>query len=187
MAERALRADARRNRDAILEAARAVFDSAQELRFDDFAARAGVGVGTLYRHFPTREVLAAAVYQDEIAALCERARESTLPPGEALASFLRGFADYIVTHAALARTFSALVDPTIQADGGNELEQTIADLMHRARADGVIRGDVTIGAVMIALHGIGSAMGRPNWESDSRSVAEVLIDGLSTTPRPEGA
>ena len=166
MAERALRADARRNRDAILEAARAVFDSAEELRFDDFAARAGVGVGTLYRHFPTREAL---------------------PPGEALASFLRGFADYIVTHAALARTFSALVDPTIQADGGNELEQTIADLMDRARADGVIRGDVTIGAVMIALHGIGSAMGRPNWEADSRAVAEVLIDGLSTTPRPEGA
>ena len=173
-----LRADARRNRDAILAAARIVFDSAEELRFDDFAARAGVGVGTLYRHFPTREALAAAVYEDEVAALCEQARTSPQPAGEALAAFLRVFADYIVTHAALARTFSALVDPAVLANGGNELERTVAELMSRAASEGAIRSDVTTGAVMIALHGIGSAIGRPNWASDSRAVAELLVDGL---------
>ena len=173
-----LRADARRNRDAILAAARTVFDSAEELRFDDFAARAGVGVGTLYRHFPTREALAAAVYQGEVAALCERARDSSLPPGDALAAFLREFADYIVTHGALARTFSALVDPAIQSEGGNELERTVGDLIARAASAGAIRADATTGPVMIALHGIGSAIDRPNWASDSRAVAELLIDGL---------
>ena len=175
-----LRADARRNREVILAAARTVFDNAEELRFDDFAARAGVGVGTLYRHFPTREALAAAVYADEVVALCERARHSTRPPGEALADFLRVFADYIVTHAALARTFSSLVDPAVLADGGNELERTVADLMARAASAGAITPEATTGAVMIALHGIGSAIGRPDWASDSRAVAELLIAGLLT-------
>ena len=175
---RAVRADARRNREAILVAARAVFDRDEDLRFDDFAARAGVGVGTLYRHFPTREALAAAVYQGEVAALCERARDATRPPGENLAVFLRGFANYIVAHAALARTLSALVDPDTQSDGGNELERTLAELMTRAAADGALRGDVTAGAVMVVLHGIGSAIGRPHWASESREAAELLIHGL---------
>ena len=70
-----VRADARRNRDAILTAARTVFEHDETLRFDDFAARAGVGVATLYRHFPTREALAAAVYEGEVAALCENSRD----------------------------------------------------------------------------------------------------------------
>ena len=77
MAEvKALRADARRNRQAILDAAKAVFERDEQVRFDDFAAHAGVGVGTLYRHFPTREALAAAVYEGEVAALCARARSA---------------------------------------------------------------------------------------------------------------
>lgn len=179
MAEvRVLRADVRRNREAILVAARAVFDRDESLRFDDFAARAGVGVGTLYRHFPTREALAVAVYQEEVAALCERARDSTRPPGESLAVFLRSFVDYIVAHAALARTLSVLVDAKTQADGGDELERTVADLMTRAAAVGAMRGEVTPGAVMVVLHGIGSAIGRPNWASESREAMTVLIQGL---------
>lgn len=179
MAEpRTVRADARRNREAILVAARAVFDRDEDVRFDDFAARAGVGVGTLYRHFPTREALAAAVYQGEVAALCKQARDSPGPPGENLADFLRGFADYIVAHAALARTLSVLVDAGTQTDGGNELERSIAELMARAAADGTIRADVTPGAVMVVLHGIGSAIGRSDWASESREAAELLIHGL---------
>lgn len=177
--DKAVRADARRNREAILAAARIVFDRDEDVRFDDFAARAGVGVGTLYRHFPTREALAAAVYQGEVDTLCEQARDSTQPPGDVLAAFLRGFAEYIVAHAALARTLSALVDPTLQADGGNELERTVADLMARAVADGAIRGDANPGAVMIVLHGLGSALGRPHWASDSRAAVELLIRGLT--------
>ena len=175
---RGVRADARRNREAILAAAREVFDRDEDLRFDDFAARAGVGVGTLYRHFPTREALAAAVYQGEVAALCEQARDSMRLPGENLAVFLRGFAEYVVAHVALARTLSALVGPDTQTDGGNELERTIAELMACAAADGAIRGDVTPGAVMVVLHGIGSSTGRPNWASESRAVVELLIHGL---------
>jgi AcrR family transcriptional regulator len=176
--EKALRADARRNRDAIVAAARSVFEQDEQLRFDDFAARAGVGVGTLYRHFPTREALAAAVYRGEVAALCEQARDSTRPPGESLDAFVRSFVDYMVEHAALARTLAAVVDPATQAEGGSELERTVADLMGRAAADGAIRDDVTAGAVLIALHGVGSATGRPEWALESRGVAALIADGL---------
>jgi AcrR family transcriptional regulator len=179
MAEpRALRADARRNRDAIVAAARTAFDQDEQLRFDDFAARAGVGVGTLYRHFPTREALAAAVYEGEVAALCDQARDSTRSAGENLDAFLRGFVEYVVAHAGLARTLAAVVDPAVQTDGGSELERTVADLLTRAAADGAIRDDVAVGAVMIVLHGIGSATDRPLWASESRDAVELLIAGL---------
>ena len=179
MAERrVLRADARRNRDAIVAAARTVFDHDEQLRFDDFAARAGVGVGTLYRHFPTREALAAAVYEEEVAALCAEAQDPSRPPAENLAAFLRGFVEYLVAHTGLARTLAAVVDPATQADGGLELETMVGDLLRRAAADGAVRDDVSVGAVMVVLHGIGSATARPHWAAESRAAVELLLAGL---------
>lgn len=175
---RALRADARRNRDAIVAAARSVFDQGEQLRFDDFAARAGVGVGTLYRHFPTREALVAAVYEGEMATLSTGALESKRAPGENLNAFLRGFVEYVVAHAGLARSLAAVVDPAIQAEGGSELEDTVVALLTRAADAGAIRQDVVPGAVMIVLHGIGSATDRPLWASESRAAVELLIAGL---------
>jgi AcrR family transcriptional regulator len=176
---KALRADAQRNRDAIIAAARSVFDDDQQLRFDDFAARAGVGVGTLYRHFPTREALAAAVYQGEVETLCEQARDATRPAGESLDAFLRAFVEYMVDHAALARNLAAVVDPATQAAGGSELERTVVELITRAADEGAIRDDVSPGAVMIMLHGIGSASDRPQWASEARAVAELISRGLA--------
>jgi AcrR family transcriptional regulator len=181
MAEvRALRADARRNRDAIVAAARDVFDRDEQVRFDDFAARAGVGVGTLYRHFPTREALATAVYEGEVAALCDQARDPMRSAVENLVAFLRGFVEYVVAHAGLARTLAGVVDPAALADGGIELESTIADLLNRAAVDGTVRDDAAVGAVMIVLHGIGSATDRPLWASESRAAVELLLAGLRT-------
>ncbi|MEF2979378.1 TetR/AcrR family transcriptional regulator [Subtercola sp. YIM 133946] len=178
MAVRAQRADARRNRDAIVAAARTVFDRNEQIRFDDFAARAGVGVGTLYRHFPTREALAAAVYEGEVTALCDRARDPARSAGENLDAFLRGFVDYVIAHTGLARTLAAVVDPAAQAEGGIELERTVADLVTRAGSDGAIRTDASVGAVMIVLHGVGSATDRPLWASESRAAVELLLAGL---------
>jgi AcrR family transcriptional regulator len=183
MAEpKALRADARRNRDAIVAAARSVFDQDEQVRFDDFAARAGVG--TLYRHFPTREALAAAVYEGEVIALRDNARNPTRSASENLDAFLRGFAEYLITHTALARTLAAIVGPAAQADGGNELERTVTDLVTRAAADGTVRDDVSVGAVMIVLHGIGSATDRPLWAAESRAAVELLLAGLKTNTSP---
>ncbi|NII42543.1 AcrR family transcriptional regulator [Curtobacterium flaccumfaciens] len=176
-----MRADARRNRDAIIAAARDVFERDEHLRFDDFAERAGVGVGTLYRHFPTREALAAAVYQGEVETLCDQARDSTRPADESLSAFVHAFVDHVVEHAALARTLAAVVDPATQADGGGELERTLTDLMDRAVADGAVRDDVTAGAVLVALHGIGSATDRPEWASEARVLADVVLRGLAAS------
>jgi AcrR family transcriptional regulator len=175
---RPLRADARRNRDAIIAAARTAFDQDEQLRFDDFAARAGVGVGTLYRHFPSREALAAAVYRSEVTALCERARDPSRPPVDRLDAFLRAFVDYVVEHAALARALGATVDAATQAEGGSEIEQTLTELMAGAAADGSVRDDVTPGAVLVTLHGIGSAIDRPQWASEARAVVALVIRGL---------
>jgi len=177
---RALRADARRNRDAIVTAAREAFDRDEQLRFDDFAARAGVGVGTLYRHFPTREALAAAVYEGEVAALCGQARDPARSASENLETFLRGFVEYVVAHSGLARTLAGVVDPAVQADGGNELEGMVADLLAQGAIDGDIRNDVAVGAVMIVLHGIGSATDRPLWAAEARAAVELLLAGLRT-------
>lgn len=174
------RADARRNRDAIVAIARDVFDNDEQVRFDDFAARAGVGVGTLYRNFPTREALAVAVYEGEVAALCDQARDESRSAGDNLDAFLRGFVDYEVAHVGLARTFAAFVSPAVQADGGIQLESAVADLLARAASEGAIRPEVEVGAVMIVLHGIGSAIDRPLWAAESRMAVELLIAGLKS-------
>ncbi len=176
-----LRADARRNREAIVAAARAAFEAGEaDLRFDDFARRAGVGTGTLYRHFPTRESLAAAVYEGEIAALRERAEElqRTLPPGEALAAFLHAMVDHLHAHEGLARTLVAVTDASTFAEGSDAFEQAVTAMVDAAAARGAIRSDVSAGAVLMVLHGLGAAQDRPNWRTESREVITLLLDGL---------
>jgi AcrR family transcriptional regulator len=182
-----LRADAQRKRDALLATAREVFDSGgfYDLRFDDFARLAGVGTGTLYRHFPTREALAEAVYHGEIAALCDRVRElrAALPAAEALAAVLRGMVDHIAAHEGLARTMSTLMATRSSAltEGSRELEQAITDLVAVAVREGTVRGDVDAGAVIMALHGIGAAHGRPGWRAEADGVITLVLDGLRRT------
>ncbi|SDG25553.1 TetR/AcrR family transcriptional regulator [Pseudonocardia oroxyli] len=184
MAAKPLRADARRNRDALVAAAREVFDTGRffDLRFDDFAALAGVGTGTLYRHFPTREALAEAVYREEVAALCDRARRlgDTLPPADALATFLRGMVDYLDSHQGLARTLATLMTNAAgaQAEGGHALEQAVTDLVAAAVRAGEVRDDVGAGAIMMALHGIGAAHDRPHWRTEADDVVTLLLAGL---------
>ncbi|MEV4474558.1 TetR/AcrR family transcriptional regulator [Nonomuraea sp. NPDC049504] len=183
-AGRPLRADAQRNRAALIAKAREVFDAGDffDLRFDDFAQLAGVGVGTLYRHFPTREALAEAVYHEEIAALCERARhlQSALPAAEALAAFLRGMVDHMHAHQGLARTLATLMTSGSEpvAEGSRTLEEAVTGLIAAAANAGAIRDDVGPGTVMMALHGIGAAHDRPGWRAEADGVITLLLDGL---------
>ncbi|MET0132740.1 MAG: helix-turn-helix domain-containing protein [Kibdelosporangium sp.] len=182
-ADKPLRADAKRNREALLTKAREVFDAGgYDLRFDDFARLAGVGVGTLYRHFPTREALAEAVYHKEVATLCDRARQlqATLPAAEALATFLRGMVDHMHAHQGLARTLAALMATRsgALAEGSRALEQAVADLVAAAVKAGAVRADVAAGAVMMALHGIGAAHDRPDWRAEADGVITLVLDGL---------
>lgn len=178
-----LRADAQRNRDALVARAREIFDAGDEdLRFDDFARLAGVGTGTLYRHFPSREALAIAVLQQETATLCDLARElqAALPAGEALATFLRRMVEHIDAHQRLARRLAALIAtaPSDLAQPGHELDDAVAALMAAAVADGAIRDDVPAGAVMMALHGINAAQDRPDWRAEADDVITLVLDGL---------
>ena len=182
-----LRADARRKRDALLAAARDVAEAGDffDLRFDDFAQLAGVGTGTLYRHFPTREALAEAVYREEVDALCNHARQllATLPAAEALATFLRGMVEHMVAHEGLARTLATLMAGSgALAEGSRALEQAVADLVDAAVTDGAVRDDVDAGAVMIALHGIGAAHARPDWRAEADDVITLVLDGLRALP-----
>lgn len=181
-----LRADARRNRDALIAKAREVFATGDfDLRFDDFARLAGVGTGTLYRHFPTREALAEAVYREELATICTRARElqATLPAERALATFLRGLVSYLDTHRGLARTLAALMATRSGAmvEGGQALGQVITDLLTAAVEDGAIRDDVGVGAVMMALQGICAAYDHPGCQTDADGVITLVLDGLRHT------
>jgi len=183
-ADKPLRADAQRKREALLSTAREVAAAGGffDLRFDDFARLAGVGTGTLYRHFPTREALAEAVYRGEVTTLCDRARrlQTTLPAAEALATFLRGMVDHIAAHEGLARTLATLwADRSgALAEGSQALEQTVTDLVTAAVQESAIRDDVDAGAVMMALHGIGAAHDRPRWRAEADGVITLVLDGL---------
>ncbi|GAA3511816.1 TetR/AcrR family transcriptional regulator [Streptosporangium sp. NPDC005286] len=187
-----LRADAQRNREALLAKAREVFDAGGffDLRFDDFARLAGVGTGTLYRHFPTREALAEAVYHEEVATLCDRARQlqATLPAEEALATFLRGMVGYMDAHQGLARTLATLMatGSGALAEGSRALEQAVTDLVAAAVKDGAVRDDVGAGAVMMALHGIGAAHDRPGWRAEADGVITLVLDGLRRSHSGDG-
>ncbi|MEU3169181.1 TetR/AcrR family transcriptional regulator [Streptosporangium sp. NPDC006930] len=191
-ADKPLRADARRNREALIAKAREVFDAGDffDLRFDDFARLAGVGTGTLYRHFPTRQALAEAVYHGEVAALCDRARrlQATLPAAEALTTFLRGMVDHIDAHQGLARTLATLMATRsgVLAEGSKALEQAVTDLVAAAARDGAVRDDVNAGAVMMALHGIGAAHDRPDWRAEADGVITLLLDGLRRSYSGDG-
>jgi AcrR family transcriptional regulator len=184
MTAKPLRADARRNRDALLAKARELVDAGSffDLRFDDLARLAGVGTGTLYRHFPTRELLAEAVYHEEVVTLCDHARrlQATRPAAEALATFLRGMVDYMDAHRGLARTLATLMETSAGAlaERGRALEQAVTDLVAAAVADGAVRDDVDAGAVMVALHGIGAAHDRPGWRAEADGLITLVLDGL---------
>jgi AcrR family transcriptional regulator len=191
-ARKPLRADAQRNREALLAKARELFATGDffDLRFDDFARLAGVGTGTLYRHFPTREAMAEAVYHEEVAALCDRARElrETLPAEDALATFLRGMVDYLDVHQGLARTLATLMATGSGAltEGSRALEQAVTDLVAAAVASGAVRDDVGVGTVMMALHGIGSAHDRPDWRAEADGVITLVLDGLRRSRSEDG-
>lgn len=178
-----LRADARRNREALIAKARELFAEGHfDMRFDDFARLAGVGTGTLYRHFPTRTALAEAVYREELAAICARARElrATLPAEEALAAFLRGFVDHLHAHQGLARTLATLMAARTEtlADGDRELDRAVAELLAAGVEQGTVRADVGSGAVMTVLTGISTACGRPGSRDDADGAVTLILAGL---------
>jgi AcrR family transcriptional regulator len=180
---RPLRADAQRNRDALLAAAVRLF-SEQGLgaTLDAIAKEAGVGIGTLYRHFPTREALIEAAYRNELQAVCDAAADllTSAPPEEALRTWMDRFIDYMTTKLGMAEALRAVI-----ASGGNPYAQSrallvtsIESLLEAAAAGGAIRSDVDADDVLIGLSGVALAAGEPARRAQAGRLLDLLMDGL---------
>jgi AcrR family transcriptional regulator len=173
------RADAQRNYGKLLEAARAAFTEADtNASLEDIARRAGVGIGTLYRHFPTRQVLIEAVYVDEVEALSRSARDvAELPPWEALTAWLRRYVEYVATKQALANElFAEGASSDVFANCRSALYSAGAPLVERAQDAGIVRADVGIADVLYLISGV-AKISATNSEQAER-ILEVALDGL---------
>jgi AcrR family transcriptional regulator len=177
------RADARRNRDSLLEAAKAAFaEVGAEASLDEIARRAGVGIGTLYRHFPTRDAVVEAVYRREVQQLADAAPRlvESLPPAEALRAWMRLFIDYIAAKKVIAPALKSSVGggSAVYADSSVRINEAIALLVERARARGDIRPNADSADLLRALVGFAYVNSAPDWEASARRLIDLLIDGL---------
>lgn len=188
-----LRADAQRNRDRLVEVATTLFtEQGVNASLEEIARRAGVGIGTLYRHFPTREALIEIVYRQENEALAEAAEAFAreLPADVALARWLQRSLDYMATKRGLGESLLILLrdkpELLVTRQGGG-FTQALRHLVDAAIAEGSIRADVEIEDIMQALAGIYSAPNAPDWHLRSGRVLELLMDGLRRgAPGPRG-
>jgi AcrR family transcriptional regulator len=182
-AQKPLRADARRNRDRLVEvAAQAFATDGVDASLEDIARRAGVGIGTLYRHFPTREHLVEVVYRREVEGLCQAADELAHqhPADVALELWMQRFVDYIGTKRGLATSLRLLLttNSTLFSDTSGRVSGAMRRLIEAAAAAGKIRADVDASDVMHALGGIYSAPNTPDWRDRSVRLVKLLMDGL---------
>ena len=176
---RAKRADAQRNYGKLLEAARAAFTEADaDASLEDIARRAGVGIGTLYRHFPTRQVLIEAVYVDEVEGLSRSARDmAELPPWQALTTWLRRYVEYVATKQALANElFAEGASSDVFANCRSALYTAGGLLLERAQQARIVRTDVGIADVLHLISGV-AKVSATNREQAER-ILEVALDGL---------
>ena len=182
-ASKPLRADAQRNRDKLVEVAAQTFAAdGVDASLEEIAKRAGVGIGTLYRHFPTREHLVEVVYRREVEGLCHAAEELTRehPADVALELWMQRFVDYIATKRGLATSLRLLLttNSTLFSDTSGRVSGAMRNLIEAAAAAGKIRADVDASDVMHALGGIYSAPNTPEWRDRSGRLVKLLMDGL---------
>jgi AcrR family transcriptional regulator len=185
---RAPRADATRNREQLLAVATRVFVSADtEPSMRAIAREAGVGIATLYRHFPTRESLVDAVYRDQVVRLTAGAREllGQLPPAAAMRRWMDLFGDWIATKNGMLDTLLTMIESgeIAHAQTRTELLAAITTILDAGRAAGDLRPDVTAEDIAAALIGIFTVAPRPEREASASRLLNLLMDGLRP-PRP---
>jgi AcrR family transcriptional regulator len=188
---RPLRADARRNRDKLLAAATAAFaEDGEDVALEAIAARADVGIGTLYRHFPSREALVAAAYRNEVDALCAAAADllASLPADRALRAWTERFADYIATKRAMAAALRSACgsDSPLYAETRARILGALRLLLETGADAGTLRADVDPTDVMRVINGIWYLPNGPDWRADVGRMLNLVIDGLCYgVPSPE--
>ncbi|MER5948475.1 helix-turn-helix domain-containing protein [Streptomyces sp. NPDC001904] len=186
---RAPRADAARNRDQLLDVATRVFASAgPEPSMRAIAREAGVGIATLYRHFPTRESLVDAVYRDQVVRLTAGAHEllGRMPPAAALRRWMDLFGDWIAAKNGMLDTLLAMIETgeIAHAQTRTELLTAITTMLDAGRAADDLRSDVTAEDIAASLIGIFTVAPRPEREAQAGRLLNLLMDGLRPTARP---
>jgi AcrR family transcriptional regulator len=181
-ARRKPRTDAQRNRERILEVAKEAFTrSGANASLDDIAKEAGVGAGTLYRHFPTRDALIEAVYRTEVEKLAaaERKFAETMPPIEALRSWMLLFIDHIAAKHIIAPALNAYVGGASKLYEGSRplIQGAIESLVKRAIKCGDVRKDLDPFDLLRALIGVSHVSSIPDWQQSARRLVDILIIG----------
>ncbi|WP_394437356.1 TetR/AcrR family transcriptional regulator [Streptomyces sp. SGAir0957] len=180
---RRMRADARRNRELLLSAARQAFlDGDTGAHVEEIARGAGVAVGTLYRHFETREALIEEVWRCEVDDLCASADDllARHAPDEALRRFLL----LLVDHAAVGKGMSVALqsimatDSPVFDDARTRMADALTRLLDAGSAAGTLRGDVTGSTLLRALGGVCALRATEGWIDEARQIAALLLDGL---------
>ena len=179
-----MRADARRNRERLVAAAIAAFaEHGAEASLDDIARRAGVGPGTLYRHFPTRQALQEAAYLEGVHSLCAQAYSlfDALPADEALAAWMRALAGYLSTKRGLSAALMSTLDKSSElfVSTHKAIREAVGTLLDAAIADGTIRQDVNVGDILKLVNGIGLACETlPDRATQADHLLNIVIAGL---------
>jgi AcrR family transcriptional regulator len=180
---RPLRADAARNRDKLLETAvRVLTDEGVDVPLEKIAAQAGLGVGTLYRHFPNRNALVEAVYRHEVERLCQSpaALLSAHPPDVALQEWMGRFVEYAATKRGMSEALSAAVASGLPLFDRTRTQMLAAlhRLIEACVAAGTIRPDADAEDVLRAMGGVWAMSDGPEWREQARRLLALLMDGL---------
>jgi len=192
-AKRGPRADAVRNRERVLEAAKAVFSAGgSDASLEAVARHAGVGIGTLYRHFPTREALFEAVYRREVeqlADLAEQLQVDGVAPVDALRRWLRSNVEFVATKKGMsaALALAAYTSSELTAYSWDRLSKAVGALLGRAVATGEIRADIGPEDLLRALIGLCYLHNQPGWQASVMRLLDVLVDGLAAHPEGKRA
>jgi AcrR family transcriptional regulator len=184
---RKLRVDAQRNRERLLGVAKEAFRKyGANASLDDVAKQAGVGAGTLYRHFPNRDALIEAVYRNEVEKLAAAERELSekLPPVEALRAWMLLFVDHIAAKQIIAPALNTLAGGASKMYEGSraQVQGAVTALVKRAIASGDIREDIEPFDLLRALIGFSHVASGPDWQQSARRLVDILIAGS----RPPG-
>jgi AcrR family transcriptional regulator len=182
------RADAERNRLRLLETAKTAFaEKGADASLEEIAQSAGVGIGTLYRHFPNRDALISAVYRNETEQLARAAERlaATHPPTEALREWLLVFIDYIATKHGMFAALNSLVGGTsdLYAASGTQIRQGIEMLTTRAIESGEIKLDMDPLDLLRAVAGVANVAPDSNWKAAASRLVDIMIAGLKTTAK----
>jgi AcrR family transcriptional regulator len=182
------RADAQRNRERILEVAKEVFTrDGAAASLDDIARQAGIGPGTLYRHFPTRDALIEAVYRSEVEKLAaaEQRFAAAMPPLEALRAWMLLFIDHVAGKMLIIPAMNTVAGGSVRLmEGSRSLIHTaFVASVKRAVASGDLRSDTDPNDFVRALVGIFHTTASPGWEPSARRLVDILIAGSRSTPK----